>query len=118
MEWDELDTFLGDLTGGIGWNFIRTNTSSFLGENDVLNETFFSGALKQKLSDTMSYDAGLEYKNKNSTTEASDADNETDAVAITLKGKFNFEFLGSKNSAKLTYVNNDAIGKYQDFSST
>ena len=118
VEWDELDTFLGDLTGGIGWNFIRTNTSSFLGENDVLSETFFSGALKQKISDTSSYNAGLEYKNKNSTAVASDVDNETDAVAITFKGRFDFEFLESKNSAKLTYVSNNAIGKYQVFSST
>jgi len=118
VEWEELDTFLGDLIGGIGWNFVRTNTSSFLGENDVLNETFFSGAVKQKISDTTNWNAGLEYKNKNSTVEASDTDNETDAVAITLKGKFNFEFLGAKNSAKLTYVTNDAVGKYQDFSST
>ena len=118
VEWEELDTFLGDLTGGIGWNFVRTNTSSFLGENDILNETFFSGALKQKINDTMNYDAGLEYKNKNSTAEASDADNETDGVAITLKGKFSFEFVGTKNSAKLSYVSNDAVGKYQDFTST
>lgn len=118
VEWEELDTLLGNLTGGIGWNFVRTNTSSFLGENDVLNETFFGGSLKQKISDTMNYNVGLEYKNKNSTVEASDADNETDGVATTLKGKFNFDFLGINNSAKLAYVGNDAVGKYQDFAST
>ncbi len=117
VDWVQKNTFLGDLSGGIGWNFVKTNNSSFAGENDVLAETFVGFALKRKYDKNTTWDAGFEYKNKNSYEEAADVDDETDAVEMKLKGKGKIKAFGFLHNGKFEYITNDAVGKYQDYSS-
>jgi len=115
VEWEERKTFLGTVTAGVGWNFIRMNNSDFIGENEISEETFFTGEIKNQVSKTGDWTCGLEYKNKNAAAEAADIDNETDAREITLSGSAGFELGPFKNRAKVSAAGNDAIGKYQDY---
>ena len=117
IEWEERKTFLGTLTAGVGWNFIRLNNSNFIGENGVSEETYFSGEVKNIISKTTNWKVGLEYKNKDATADAAEIDNETDGTEITFNSAFNFKLGPLKNKTKLSYTVNDAVGKYQDYSS-
>ncbi len=117
IEWEERKTFLGTFIAGIGWNFIRMINSDFIGENEISEETFFSTKIKNRVSKTGKWQVGLEYKNKNATEDASDIDEETDGSEITLSGSANFGLASLKNKTKASVAVNDAIGKYQDYSS-
>jgi hypothetical protein len=114
FEWIEKEIFSGELTAGVGWNFVSTETSGVTGENELINETFFMGKMKHDLSEKSSLTTELEYKNKNSIDEADDPDDEKDAVSITLKEKLQFPIANTDNEFKFTYNQNDAVGKYED----
>ena len=116
IEWEQRKTFLGNITTGIGWNFIRLNNSNFIGENGVSEETFFTGEIKNVVSKTGNWKIGLEYKNKNTEAEAAAIDNETDGTEVTLNGTVNFSLGPLKNKTTLSFAVNDAVGKYQDYS--
>lgn len=114
FEWIEKEIFSGDFTAGIGWNFVSTETSGTTGETELVNETFFMGKLVHELSEKSSLTTELEYKNQNTIEEADDPDDETDAVSITWKEKIAFSVADTDNEIKLSYNQNDAIGKYED----
>jgi len=115
IEWEERKTFIGTFIAAIGWNFVRLNNSNFIGENEISEETFFSGKIKQKSSKTDSRQFTLEYKNKNATVDALDVDNETDGSEISLGGSSSFATGSLKHKTKYSLAVNDAIGKYQDY---
>lgn len=115
IEWEERKTFLGTLTAGVGWNFIRLNNSHFIGENEISEETFFSSEVKNRISKTTNWKVGLAYKNKDASADAAVIDNETDSSEITLNSTLDFKLGRVKNKAKISYAVNDAVGKYQDY---
>lgn len=88
-----------------------------MGENGVSEETFFTGEIKNIVSKTSNWKIGLEYKNKNAEADADTIDNETDGTEVTLTSAVKFNLGPLKNKTALSFAVNDAIGKYQDYSS-
>ncbi|MFH2129702.1 MAG: Ig-like domain-containing protein [bacterium] len=117
IEWEERKTFLGTVIAGVGWNFIRMNNNNFIGENGISEETFFNCTVKDKTSKTGGWEIGLEYKNKDATADAANIDNETDGTEVTLRGSVKFGLGSVDNKTKISYSLNDAVGKYQDYTS-
>ncbi len=116
-QWLVKQTFLGTVSCAVGMNDIRTNNENpLLGDTETMSETFFSGAVKQKLGVRNSWNAGFEYKLKDSQAELTDLDNDSDGAAWSLAGSLNLTLAGIDGSGKLIYGNNDAKGKYQDYS--
>ena len=113
-EWVEKKTPFGEITGGVGYNFILTENSGFMGKTEISEETVFYGKSKHQVNKKTSWEVGLDYKNKNFKAEADDVDNETDATEIKITGKYRFTWADIKNSPKIGYTINDAVGKYQD----
>jgi hypothetical protein len=118
IDWEERKTFFGTLTAIVGWNSVKTNNENFIGENDILTETFVAGSIKRQPDKEKRWEIRLEYKNKNSAVQAADVDNETDATAVTLEGKIKWPLFGFSQNARLNYTLNDAVGQYQDFTTS
>lgn len=116
IEWEERKTIMGTVIAGVGWNFIRMNNEDFIGEIEYSEETFFSTDFKNRISKTENWQVGITYKNIDTIEDAASLDDETDATEISLNLSARYTLSSLKNKVKIGLAVNDAIGKYQDYS--
>ncbi len=118
-EWQEKRTFLGTISASIGMNDIKTdNSNGSIGSEATSTETFISMGLNQKINPLFKWSLDWKYKLMDYIDEATIEDDETDGGAWTLDAGLGITALGIRSNLTIGYTDNDAMGKYKDYTSS